>query len=158
MIKKLLFILILISGSVSAEIRTIQQAGVSIEVPDNGWITTKKGEDLEIKSPDKRIFIIVNVDDDNDLNAEVIHAMSVIKKYHDNVDIKKETKSTQVNDLSISYVEGTGITKKGKKPADWMVAATANKKGVILLVMAMEGSLEKYKNDIKTILNSFKKA
>lgn len=151
-----LFSIICFSG-LSAEWRNSKKAGIKVFIPD-GWSIKLKGDDLEARSPDKNVFLLLNVlDDEDDVMKELEKAGKIVEKYHTSV---KETRSPQlqkVNNLSIADMQGTAITKKGNKPADWNVAATRNLKGLIIVIMATDSAQKKYENEIKEILTSFQK-
>ena len=157
MFKILILMLSIMVTGLSADWRSSKKAGIKVFIPD-GWSVKLKGDDLEARSPDKNVFLLLNVLDDNDdVYKELEKAGKIVEKYHTSVQETKSPQMETVNDLSIAYMEGTAVTKKGNKSADWSVAATRNLKGLIIIIMATDGAQKKYEKELKEILSSFQK-
>ena len=89
---------------------------------------------------------------------EIKKGIEKIEKYHNNVKLTSQTAEKKtVNGLDIYYLEGTGDVKKNNKPADWMLAYATNLKSMVITVMATDTAQEKYKEEIRKILNSIQK-
>jgi hypothetical protein len=141
-----------------AEWKTNKVAGIKVDVPAN-WKEKKNGPVLELMAPGGNLVIHMEVVQDGAADDKIRAALKKIERFHNQVVITSKTipEIQNVNDLTIEYVEGTGITKKTNKSADWAIAAATNLKTLIITIMGTDGAQAQYKEEIKNTLTSFQK-